>query len=83
LAKIRGAERGFLMVNCGEFVVNRWILEGVIPALEKCHFLKIYFSGFPFWEWMGHGETVRRCGLSIGFGEMRGTRPKYFRAATN
>jgi hypothetical protein len=61
-------EDGFLMVNCGEFVVNRWVLKASYFGVGKCHFLKIYFSGFPVWEWVGEGETVAKLELSITFG---------------
>jgi len=58
--KKEGAERGFFVVslwwNCGSLTV-------AFSGWKICHFLEIYFWGFPFWEWVGTRDL-----LQVGLG---------------
>jgi hypothetical protein len=46
----RGVLGGEVVVDSGKLMVRIW-------ARKTCHFFRIYFEGFPFWEFWGFGSA--------------------------
>jgi hypothetical protein len=42
--------RGFLVVKLWWIAGESWEVDGQDSARKTCHFFRIYFVGFPFWE---------------------------------
>jgi hypothetical protein len=53
----RAVEGGFLVVNLWWNRGELWCVDGRIWGSKICHFLKIYFEGFPFWDWVTTGRS--------------------------